>query len=352
MMFEPFRCEPIYQKRVWGGRWFAEGLQRELPDAEPYGESWELSCREDAMSQVTAGRWAGKTLYELINQFHDELLGSRVRCENVRAFPLLIKFLDACDHLSIQVHPDDHNARQKMPGESGKTEMWYVLDAEPGASLILGLKDGVTPHELRNALETGEVRQYFHVSPVSAGDAIFIPAGTVHAILKGIRLAEIQQNSDTTYRIYDWGRLGLDGKPRELHIEDSLRVIDFERGCIKPSPGVLIKEQGYQRRILSACPYFAVEEMEIEFLEDGISPERFEAWMVISGTGTLRVGTDQYQLRAGETWILPAGLDNFELAGPLKLLKTYIPDLQNEIIAPLIARGFSREDLCMIGGLF
>lgn len=350
-MIYPFRCEPIYQKRVWGGRWFAESLGRRLPDGEPYGESWELSCRTEAMSRVRDGEWAGQTLLEVINRYPVELAGRRIKCESIESFPLLIKFLDATDHLSVQVHPTDDYVAPR-PGQRGKTEMWYVLDAEPEARLVLGLKDGVDAHDFAEGLRNGSILAYLNDIPVKPGDAFYIPAGTVHAILKGIRLAEIQQNSDITYRIYDWGRPGLDGRPRELHLEDGLRAIDFQRGGIAPAVGVIVQEHGWRRQILVACPHFAVELLEVEMLQGQIPSDRFEVWMVLSGTGTLTAGTTEYQMNPGETWIMPAGMRDFELAGQIKFLKTYVPDVQNEIIAPLMARGFTREHLRPIGGLW
>ncbi|AZR73914.1 hypothetical protein BBF96_11240 [Anoxybacter fermentans] len=350
-MVYPFRCKPIYKEKIWGGRWLEEAFGRDLPGEKLIGESWELTCRPDEMSIVEDGDFAGQTFKEVIQKYPEEILGKRITREGFDPFPLLIKFLDASDRLSVQVHPDDEYARQVKPGELGKTEMWYVLDAEPGAKLIMGVKPGVTRSEFAKSIEKGTLHECLNEVPVKPGDAFYIPAGTIHAILEGVRIAEIQQNSDTTYRVYDWNRVGLDGKPRKLHIKEALEVIDFNRTGINPHPGIILKKDGWQSRLLTACPYFAVEELKVERMKGQISPERFEIWMVLEGSGELKIKTDNYRLAKGETWVIPATLGNFELTGQVKILKSYIPDLEHEIITPLLAKGYSKADLGKVGGL-
>ncbi|MCK4257392.1 MAG: class I mannose-6-phosphate isomerase [Halanaerobiales bacterium] len=350
-MLYPFRCKSIYKEKVWGGRWFENAFGRKLPESSPIGESWELACRPQEMSEIVDGAFAGKSFLEIMQQYPVELLGKRIAQNGYDPFPLLIKFLDANEHLSVQVHPDDEFAQKIRPGELGKTEMWYILDAEPDGKLIMGVKEGVTPADFQKGIEDGTLEEYLAEVPVKAGDAFLIPAGTVHAIMKGVRLAEIQQNSDTTYRVYDWNRLGLDGKPRELHIKEALEVIDFKRTGINPHPGIIFEEDGWKSRLITACPYFAVEELEVEHLVCQINPERFEIWMVLEGNGTLNTKTDNYQLTVGETWVIPAALGDVELKGNIKILKSYIPDLQKEVITPLLAKGYTKEDLSKVGGL-
>lgn len=328
----PLQCEPIYQVRVWGGTWFARHWGRILPDNQSYGESWELSCRKDAMSRVMNGKWSGHTLHELFTQYPVELLGKRCTESWITTFPLLIKFLDATDKLSIQVHPDDRWALQKKTGESGKNEMWYVLDAEPSAKLLVGLVDGVTRTSLTNALVNGEILSLIHEFPVRKGDAIYIPAGTVHAILGGIRLAEIQQNSDTTYRLYDWDRFGLDGVPRPVHLDDALDVIDYNRGPITPTRGLTVNRSGWKYRLLVACPHFVVKEMRVTHLESQVNSDRFEIWMMLSGRGHLSAISGGFRFSEGETWLIPADLGHYTLKGNLRFLKIYIPDREIEII--------------------
>lgn len=350
-MLEPLKFEPIYKEKVWGGRWLADAFQRDLSKGSVIGESWELACREEEMSVVQEGGFQGKTLSQLIKLYPTELLGKRVLNLGIDPFPLLIKFLDANDHLSVQVHPDDNYFQSKDSPQLGKTEMWYILDAKPESKLILGLKEGITPKEFTEGVQRGKVSDYLNEIIVQPGDALFIPAGTVHAIMEGIQIAEIQQNSDTTYRIFDWNRLGLDKKPRPLHIDQALKVIDFDRNQATTSPGIIISDGGWQRRILVACDYFAVEELTIERMESNIPAERFEVWMVIQGTGELSVETGDYQLLAGQTWMLPASLGRFRLQGDVKLLRVYIPDLTVEIIDYLLFKKYTRLDLQKIGGL-
>lgn len=350
-MLEPLNFKPIYKEKVWGGRWLADNFQRNLPQGVLIGESWELACREEEMSIVQAGAFQGKTLSHLIQLYPAELLGTRIVRRKFDPFPLLIKFLDANDRLSVQVHPDDAYFQSKKSQMLGKTEMWYVLDAKPESKLILGLKNGINPRELQEGVAKGVVGEYLNEVKVKPGDAVFIPAGMVHAIMEGVQIAEIQQNSDTTFRIFDWNRLGLDNQPRSLHIDQALQVINFDRLQANLNPGITISNQGWCRRILAACDYFAVEELTIEKMASKIPAERFEIWMVIQGSGELNAKIGDYHLMAGQTWMIPASLDQFQLQGRLRLLRVYIPDLLDEIIDYLLLKKYSRLDLKRIGGL-
>jgi mannose-6-phosphate isomerase len=237
-------------------------------------------------------------------------------------FPLLIKLIDANQPLSVQVHPSNQYAAVHENGELGKTEMWYILQAKPGAALIYGLKPGVSPQTFRAALEAGQLEPCLHYLPVKAGDAVFIPAGSVHAIMDGIVLAEIQQNSDTTYRVYDWNRLGADGRPRPLHIDKAMEVINFDQVEPGPFPMQLLEESGGVRReLISACPYFQVERVG---LADGASfaghttGDTFEIWGTVAGHSQI-------------TWVgfglIPAALGRFDIKanGPATLLRAYVP---------------------------
>ncbi len=216
---------PLYQTRVWGGRRLETLLGRLLPDAQPYGESWELVDRDEHQSVVATGAFAGTTLHTLWTEHRTAVFGDAVRRPAAARFPLLIKVLDACDDLSIQVHPPAHVAAA-LGGEP-KTEMWFVAHAEPGARLYAGLRAGVTRAAFERALDDGSVASSVHSLQPRAGDSLFVPSGRVHALGAGLLVFEIQQNSDTTYRVFDWNRVGLDGKPRALHVESSLRCIDF-----------------------------------------------------------------------------------------------------------------------------
>jgi len=270
------RFEPIYQTRVWGGRLLAERFGRDLPDPNlPFGESWEISARKEADSRVVGGSFDGFRLSEL---WSDPELRSAIFGEDApegESFPLLFKILDARDTLSIQVHPPASVAAS-LGGEP-KTEVWYIANALPGAMLYVGVKEGVDEARFREALANGEAESCVHAVPVSQGQHLVIPSGRLHAIGAGLLVYEIQQNSDTTYRVYDWNRPGIDGKPRELHIEESLRCVDFS----DVGPG-MDEPAG---ELLADCEYFRLER---HFLAAGAMLEavgrgRFAVLTVVAG---------------------------------------------------------------------
>ena len=223
-MLYPLTFQPIFKERVWGGRKIETLYGKALPAGKPIGESWEISDRPGDISVIANGPLAGRDLRWLMQNHGKELLG-KAEAANGR-FPLLIKILDAQDTLSLQVHPPSHRAME-LGGEP-KTEMWYIADATPESELFVGLKTGTTRADFENKLRDGSVAECFHRMPVRPGDAMFLPSGRVHAIGAGLVIFEIQQNSDTTYRVFDWNRKGLDGKPRELHVEQGLASINFE----------------------------------------------------------------------------------------------------------------------------
>jgi mannose-6-phosphate isomerase len=242
---EPLTFKPIYMQRVWGGRELERVYGRTLPDPHlPFGESWEIVDRENEQSVVDEGPLAGTSLHELWLERRSEIFGAGY--EGHSRFPILIKILDARDDLSIQVHPPVDRAAE-LGGEP-KTEMWFIADCDPGATLYVGLKHGVTRADFERSIEDGTVADWVHVIQPRPGESIFIPSGRLHAIGAGFLIHEIQQNSDTTYRVFDWNRMGLDGKPRELHVAQSLASIDFddfEPGMDKPDG-----------ETLASCPYF------------------------------------------------------------------------------------------------
>ncbi len=246
--------DPIFQTRVWGGRAIEEQLGKALPDqTSPFGESWEISAREEADSVVSSGPLQGKTATELWQDpvLKEEIFGPRAPKGN--RFPLLCKILDARDKLSIQVHPPTEVA-ERLGGEP-KTEVWYVAHAEPGAELYVGVKPGVTQDSFHAALDSGTAEKLVHAIPVTTGQHIFIPSGRLHAIGAGLLIYEIQQNSDTTYRVYDWNRTGLDGKPRDLHVSESLQCIDFND--VEP------KMDQAKWALLAECEHFRLEKHRV-----------------------------------------------------------------------------------------
>ena len=290
------RFEPVYQTRVWGGRLLADRFGRELPDRDqPYGESWEISAREEADSLVTGGSLKGKHLSEI---WSDPGLRGSLFGENAPAterFPLLFKILDARDTLSIQVHPPASVAAE-LDGEP-KTEVWYIADADPGAKLYVGVREGIDAATFREALEKGTVESCIHAIPVVKGQHLFIPSGRLHAIGAGLLIYEIQQNSDTTYRVYDWNRPGIDGKPRALHVEESLRCIDFSDTA--PS---LDEPAG---EVLANCEHFRLERHQFEAgtTLDRILRGRFAIITVVEGTLTSKGEL----FREGDFFLVPPG---------------------------------------------
>ncbi len=250
------KFQPILKSLPWGGRKLASLLGKPLPNNSPYGESWELVDLPSAQSIVNNSRWQGKPLENVVKEQSEILMGSSKLFQG--RFPLLFKFIDAKDTLSVQVHPDEA-ACAKLGGQARpKTEAWFILETEPDAKLYLGLKPGITPNTFEKALKTGQVEELLEAVPAKPGDFFFIPAGLMHAIGKGIVLAEIQQVSDTTYRVFDWNRVGLDGKPRQLHIQEALASIKFDlRGKQKTqtpasgNPGV-------------TCEFFSFEKVQLK----------------------------------------------------------------------------------------
>ena len=309
---DPIVFTPIYQERVWGGRELASRLGRSLPGSQPIGEAWELVDRPEAQSVVAEGRLSGKTLHDLWTNHRAEIFGARYADYGPR-FPLLCKLLDARDRLSVQVHPPAAVAPQ-LNGEP-KTEMWYFLACDPGSRIYAGLAAGTTRASFEEKLGCGEVAECLHVLPTLEGDSIFIPSGRLHAIGEGNLIVEIQQNSDTTYRVFDWNRIGLDGKPRELHIEESLLSTDFNDF----TPPLAHVETG----IVAECEHFRVEKKNLSAPEDLRPAGEFALVTVVGG----RTACGDRTFSAGEFFLLPASAA--PLVGPAEescsVLVTTIP---------------------------
>lgn len=309
----PLLLRPVLKDYVWGGRNLARLLGRELPPSK-IAESWEIAAHEDGDAIIDNGPLAGKTLREAHDQLGLDLIGRRNGWAQQRhKFPLLIKLLDAHDKLSVQVHPDDAYAQAHEGNELGKTEMWVILHADPGARLIVGLRAGTDRRAFRQALDEGTLLQRLHTIAVAAGDFICVPSGTVHAILGGVLIAEIQQNSNTTYRIYDWDRPAND-QARPLHIEQALAVIDFDH-TIEPAlrPPALISDQdGVKRWRLCRNRYFTTE--RVEFAEGAtysgsLDGDTLEIWGVIAGD----IEVNGVALAAVRFTLLPAALGPYRV---------------------------------------
>jgi mannose-6-phosphate isomerase len=252
----PLRLDPVLSRPIWGGTKLGQRYGKGAGSAGSIGESWEIYEGDI----VQNGQLSGKTLREVTEQFGEALLGTAAPGNPVGRFPLLIKLIDATQQLSIQVHPDDQQAQQMEQEPFGKTEAWYILDANPGAKLVYGLAHPLTAEQLWERSADGSVEADLAYLPVSAGDVVLVPAGTIHAIGAGIVLYEIQQTSSTTYRLYDWNRKGPDGKPRELHLRKAVQVADLTPPSgSKQTPRDLGSEEGVRRQELVRCPYFVLE---------------------------------------------------------------------------------------------
>jgi len=297
----PLTFQPIFKERVWGARNLERLYAKKLPGTAPIGESWEISDRPGDVSVIANGLLAGKDLHWLVENRHAELLGD-AKLEAGR-FPLLIKLLDAQEKLSLQVHPPASKAVE-LRGDP-KTEMWFIADAIPNAELYVGLKRGVTRADFERRIGDGSVAECFHRVPVKAGDSMFLPSGRVHAIGAGLVIFEIQQNSDTTYRVFDWNRVGLDEKPRELHVPQSLASIDFKDFEPALVSGEEIVGQNFRSRQLVDHPLFTVDQFRAQSAGSIKLPcGRMQIIGVVSG----EVRAGDVSLRAGEFCLLPASL--------------------------------------------
>lgn len=303
----PLTFQPIFKERVWGARNLERLFGKQLPASVPIGESWEISDRPGDVSFVTNGPLAGKDLHWLVENHRAELLGE-AKLEAGR-FPLLIKLLDAQEKLSLQVHPPASKA-EELRGDP-KTEMWFIADAQPGAELYVGLRSGVTRAEFERRIGDGSVAECFHRVPVKAGDAMFLPSGRVHAIGSGLVIFEIQQNSDTTYRVFDWNRVGLDGKPRELHVPQSLASIDFNDFEPALVSGAEVAGPNFSSRRLVDDPLFQVDQFRVH---DSGSVKLPHGRMQIIGVVKGEVHVGEAVVGAGQFCLLPASLPTAELA--------------------------------------
>jgi len=305
-MLYPLTFQPIFKERVWGGRSLERLYGKKLPAGVPIGESWEISDRPGDASVITNGPLAGKDLRWLMENHAAELLGP-AKSKDGR-FPLLLKILDAQKKLSLQVHPPAHKAAE-LGGEP-KTEMWYIAGAALGAELFAGLKHGTTRADFERKLHDGSVADCFHRVPVSAGDAMFLPSGRVHAIGAGLVIFEIQQSSDTTYRVFDWNRVGLAGRPRELHVPQSLASIDFndfEPALVESKFG---GDASIKLRPLAQDPLFAVEVLQMAAGADRpITPRTMQIVACVSGQLGVECGEVTIERSPGELCLVPASLE-------------------------------------------
>jgi len=384
----PLLLTPIYKPMLWGGNRLNTLYNRNSP-FEKTGESWDISCRPQEMGIIENGPAAGQTLEAFIAQDRAGILGTRLA--NQPGFPLLVKIIDANASLSVQVHPGDDFAKglaggkthpsgistggQWQAADTGKTEMWYILTPPTDGHLIIGLKPGITPAALRTAYENGTVESCLNHLPVAAGDIINIPAGLVHALTPGVMVAEVQQNSDITYRIYDYNRLGPDGKPRDLHIEESLAVADFDGKIPKAAvPGLEIKKDNCTLTYAIANQYFAIIKYDLAgSYEEASNPAAFSIFTCVEGRVEIILTAQQTSqaiqntapqagfgghtshqgedataiiLPAGHSAFIPASMGSYiirPISTHATLIKSFVPDIENDFIAPLKSYGYTSE---------
>ena len=317
------KLNPAFKDYLWGGTKLRDEYGKKC-DLDKVAESWELSCHKDGCSVVADGEYAGLTLPQYIEKAGKAVLGTD--CEKFEYFPILIKLIDAKQNLSVQVHPDNDYA-MRVEGEYGKTEMWYVVDCEPGAGLLYGFKHEISKEEFRRRIEDNTLLEVTNRVEVHPGDVFFIEAGTLHAIGEGILIAEIQQNSDTTFRVYDYRRVGADGKPRQLHIEkaiDVTRLAPATRPCGRPQAKPEAFDGGSVLP-LASCDYFTVKEMEVTSHAALMADEKsFHSLLLLDGSLTLSMGGEKLEMKKGDSVFVPAGSGDYTLTGKGRLILTTV----------------------------
>ena len=322
-MLYPLKFSPILKDKIWGGTKL-KTLFNKPATSDHLGESWELSGYEGDESVVTNGFLAGNNLAELLEVYMGDLVGDRVFERYGHTFPLLFKLIDANDNLSIQVHPNDETARARHDS-LGKTEMWYVVDADPGAELIIGFAHDSSKEEYSQAVERGEVERLLQHVPVQRGDVFFIPAGLVHAIGRGVVVAEIQESSDITYRIYDYKRKDADGHERELHVAQALDVIDF---AASPRPKTPYEPRLNEPVTLVSCDYFTTNSLRFdrEVVRDYAPIDSFVTYMCLEGAFDIVCEGEKTPVQRGETVLVPAAINEVKLvpSQPSALLEVYV----------------------------
>jgi len=339
----PLRFQPIFRQYIWGGRRLEEMLGKPIGPDGQYAESWELVDHDQDQSIVVSGPLQGCSLQQLVKDFGEELLGrqhlqainsDRLPPQLKNRFPLLFKFLDCNRNLSVQVHPDDQMGGRLDPPDLGKTEAWVVLHADPDAKIYSGLRADVDRKQMSELIQQGKTEESLHVIKPSVGDCVFIPAGTVHALGEGLIIGEIQQASDTTFRLFDWNRLDASGNSRPLHVEQSLEAIDFSRGPVDSQSPLLVSDDVVR---LVDCEKFVMDRVELSAsdTEAGRSScmipiggdDRFHIVVVIAGSVSIKSEVPTFDLNKGETVLLPASLPPTELTcqGTAIILDIYLP---------------------------
>ncbi|MGE5496089.1 MAG: type I phosphomannose isomerase catalytic subunit [Burkholderiales bacterium] len=322
-MLYPFVMQPYYKDYIWGGR-NLEKYKKDLPEGK-IAESWEVSVRPEGESSIVNGRWSGKKLKEVIGMFPEHMLGKAVKTGTDNMFPLLFKLIDANEPLSVQVHPGDSYAQSNEHEPFGKHEAWYILEAAQGASIVYGLSPGTDKERLAELIARNRIEDGLNTVFVRPGDVIDIPPGTVHALGKGIVAAEIQQNSNLTYRIYDYGRKDPSGKPRELHIEKALDVIDYSPSAPLISGTILCETDGSTITRMLRNMYFELDLLDIHGSLEMKAKDRFCLLFAVCSDACISYDCGELIVSPGETVFIPACLGEYAIAGNCRMLNMYVP---------------------------
>lgn len=314
-MLYPLKLKPAWKDYLWGGKRLKEEYQYET-EMDPIAEAWVLSCHKDGLATVENGIFAGKSLAEVLKKDILQGIGTKYGTD----FPVLVKLIDANKDLSIQVHPDDEFA-YRVEGEPGKTEMWYIIDCKPGACLYYGFSRKISRAEFKERIQNNTLIEILNKVEVKKGDTFFIRSGTIHAICGGIMLSEIQQNSNITYRVYDYGRVGVDGKSRPLHIEQALKVTDTSFVPGNSQKREFETVDGNRVRHLADCKYFKVDWIETdEEMKLLVKEESFQSVLFLEGRGKILWGKDEIEYKKGDCFYLPAGMGECRIQGKCELL--------------------------------
>jgi len=352
MKLYPLKFKDNFKDKIWGGDSLGKILGRKISKGEKVGESWELSEHESGPSVIANGSLKGRTLTSVVAESPSEILGNNVAAKH-KNLPLLFKFIDANDKLSIQVHPGDEYAG-RFENSLGKTEAWYVVHAEKGAKLICGLAKPLTRSDIENGIKSNTLEKLLREFEVKAGDCFFVPAGTVHAIESGLIIYEVQQVSDITYRLYDWGRVDEKGNPRDLHIEKSLEVMNFNDIENHKTEPVVMNEAWGKREIITACEYFILYKDFITGVNTLNTNGKFKVITLLSGEVNIEYNDGTETLKQGETALLPAVIPEYRLKpadNNSVVLVTDIPANKEQVISELSALGITQEQMKKLGGL-
>ncbi len=320
--YYPMKLSSPMKDYIWGGNKLKEEYGK-VTDLDKVAESWELSCHKDGESVIVNGAYADKTLNEFIADNGKAVLGKN--CESFDFFPILIKLIDAKDNLSVQVHPNNDYAL-KVEGEYGKTEMWYIVDCEPGAKLLYGFEKEISKDEFAARIEDNTLLDVTKAVEVKKGDVFFIEAGTLHAIGSGILICEIQQNSNTTYRIYDYGRVGNDGKPRQLHVEKAKDVTMLAPATRDWKPmGQPVAKEGAATTLLASCEYFTVHEVKLSgCMAETADDKSFICYTCLEGEALIKTGDAEVAFKKGESVFIPAGMGAFTVCGDATIIDSRV----------------------------